>query len=1810
MASVASERIPIATLHPSLPAPATKSITALVTILWPYSSSTRTCALLLADPDFRLRRRRGQVRVQFSGDAAYAVATSQLGIGDKVVLKLGGIQWLQPSGEEEVVRTPGKSVDWELGFRDRLAMLVTRDGKQFANIHVERSTPEPEEVEIEEEAVLNTPSKIVGRFSAEGLRFNTWSSPAFLRHSRLSGGSLSDYDLFADEDESKSRKRRRTSFRNVGVWTYAARTPSPEKGDAMSVDEDGLASPTERVFASKSHVPALPQTPTSATNTPAEPGLDEEELIPESAPNEDALPVAERGAARSMGRKHLRDSMKEQDDALYEQYLEETHDNQGKDAEMNVFPDEPEDEPAAQFSLQDVEDIHGDSDVESLPSVLTDTDVAAPSAAASVRIDESAGDTELESDEDGIEVVEMSPTEMDSEEQESELSENESQETTPNVRVQPAPIRLSSTEEDMSEVEQASPETPSQPQLDQRSYPGTLKESVESAEDVDEHSETQRMSPSVSDQDIKMPFGDTEDSATSYGFTRAKEGEQTNLRSSDVENQPASIPEATPLSNLAAESTASTMPPPVLLLPQQDLTDSKSPTRTPLIGPVNAPSTPQLHPVASTALPLPSPFPGATEASSYMDARPSSLTEQTPRVTETGPQRQEEHTIRPATAMSVAQASQEALPGADSQQKDPNPDPVAQLLAKAPNVPQEDPQLKIHEEESHHFGLDGSVLSAVRASRKASREKPEIVDLQEETQAHESITGTHVEADHSSPVIGPEAEEEAPVREIPEPLAAPIKPLRDEEHQTPQLQDIAHPTLHEVSRIPGTQDVIPDEHGSSTSVAAKRAPGQALGTNLLERRDLPESDDTMMPVFEDDDWDMPDATAVTPPDVASTPKASNEARASENRPSSTPQKRIFDPSTSQTGRPPASSAVDIVDLGSDSSEGEEGEPSADVPVDEPFKSPSVRQKETVGTTSLPEEPPVTQPEPQADEPPPTQEKARTARNPPSTPQTRRRTRQYTEELASQQRKTRQSTVETVSQADTSTPSRSQKRNLRSSQTSRTPRASQETSGVAARVAQRRRRIEVKDSENEWNSNASISTQRPSSPSVPSDGPVPTEFEPSAGLEPSQVLGELSQMSQQTREESLERPSMSPITPVAPEPASNISLHASQGSFEDPHEAQNQRLQRELEGDTDENLTAERSSSPFPELDFKWGSKKQEEQTETQQSSQQVLEQEAQSRQSSILRDEYDNMGPTHSSMLQDDSSIIRAMRTSQFPFELMREEEQVTQSVEDDDSQQTIRAPSPIERKQFGEETQVEESQSEHMSQTRNNATHGHQSPTMIHEQSQDVWSSPPIEAPINPIKPTTRPQHPQESSILTPEASQELSQLQPTARKAHDDSHFPPTPHLTQATLATPSFSHNTSQTAEMQTVIQPNVKQQRDEALNEDTAMTDSVVAPHSPKAADDTTMAELPQPLKSSTIERTSPPPTQQQQQQLLQESLSQGTRTAYSYFTSLNNLRSFVNSPSQQLVDVLAVCTRPNKLPVRATAGARDYHTVFSITDASLLNLDGGGGDDDDGSNGDVGGGANEQTVRVQVFRPWKAALPELDVGDPVLLRGFAVKSSKKGLMLVSGEESAWCVFRYGHGHGTSQSQSQSQSRASSVQNGGPEDNDEEKKEKKAKKKEKRKSTIMDSTRPIWADVMSGLWGAVIPPSSGPEEEGGEQKEDSSEEESADEKVEESQLRRSLPPLHNPVSGATKEEVHGPPVEYGDEERRRAWELREWWVGGDGPKVIKVEEEENGSSVVKKEKKSESVVEANGDTEGRSERKKEEKAKANDIFRAFI
>ena len=96
-------------------------IEAVVALVWPYSSSTRTLSLLLAEPDIRLRKRKGQVKVSFRGASAEAVAKSQVGIGDTIQLALEGAQWIHST---EDVSTPGKKIEWDLVFEGRTKLDV------------------------------------------------------------------------------------------------------------------------------------------------------------------------------------------------------------------------------------------------------------------------------------------------------------------------------------------------------------------------------------------------------------------------------------------------------------------------------------------------------------------------------------------------------------------------------------------------------------------------------------------------------------------------------------------------------------------------------------------------------------------------------------------------------------------------------------------------------------------------------------------------------------------------------------------------------------------------------------------------------------------------------------------------------------------------------------------------------------------------------------------------------------------------------------------------------------------------------------------------------------------------------------------------------------------------------------------------------------------------------------------------------------------------------------------------------------------------------------------------------------------------------------------------------------------------------------------------------------------------------------------------------------------------------------------------------------------------------------------------------
>lgn len=113
--------LPIAQLTPLLNAPASRCIKAVVSLTWPYSSATGAIAFLLSEPDFRLRRVRGQVRVQFAGSSAKSVAKAGIASGDEITLCLDGVEWLE---NQDSVATPGRGVEFELKFTERLHLQV------------------------------------------------------------------------------------------------------------------------------------------------------------------------------------------------------------------------------------------------------------------------------------------------------------------------------------------------------------------------------------------------------------------------------------------------------------------------------------------------------------------------------------------------------------------------------------------------------------------------------------------------------------------------------------------------------------------------------------------------------------------------------------------------------------------------------------------------------------------------------------------------------------------------------------------------------------------------------------------------------------------------------------------------------------------------------------------------------------------------------------------------------------------------------------------------------------------------------------------------------------------------------------------------------------------------------------------------------------------------------------------------------------------------------------------------------------------------------------------------------------------------------------------------------------------------------------------------------------------------------------------------------------------------------------------------------------------------------------------------------
>ncbi|CRK18391.1 hypothetical protein BN1723_011555 [Verticillium longisporum] len=258
----------IAELNPELQDAPKRVIRGEITVFWPYSPLRDAIAFILAEPDFRLRRDRGTVRLEFTGASAKAVADLGLGGGDEVTLSLDGAAWDARDTRMPAVGTP---LEWQLRFNHKLLALVARvahEDTKLLNIDLpldEAQQPDKSDVAALAAAIQDhgpegsiTPPRdptpettLRTKRPAEGsLEPGEFASPAFLKRARISYGSLFEGgpDPFDDRGDVQGKGRKTPKAgRFSSAWRYASRSPTPdvEEVDDVTSDDPTNDFPTE-----------------------------------------------------------------------------------------------------------------------------------------------------------------------------------------------------------------------------------------------------------------------------------------------------------------------------------------------------------------------------------------------------------------------------------------------------------------------------------------------------------------------------------------------------------------------------------------------------------------------------------------------------------------------------------------------------------------------------------------------------------------------------------------------------------------------------------------------------------------------------------------------------------------------------------------------------------------------------------------------------------------------------------------------------------------------------------------------------------------------------------------------------------------------------------------------------------------------------------------------------------------------------------------------------------------------------------------------------------------------------------------------------------------------------------------------------------------------------------------------------------------------------------------------------------------------------------------------------------------------------
>jgi hypothetical protein len=118
--------IPIAKLLPGIQS---GHIRAIVMVKWPYSSSRREMAVILAEPSLRLRRANGQVKARFTNASALSLTMADITVGDEMLLSLQGAAAEWKSEDEKLER----GIGLELRYTNSVALRVLRNGVEVVS---------------------------------------------------------------------------------------------------------------------------------------------------------------------------------------------------------------------------------------------------------------------------------------------------------------------------------------------------------------------------------------------------------------------------------------------------------------------------------------------------------------------------------------------------------------------------------------------------------------------------------------------------------------------------------------------------------------------------------------------------------------------------------------------------------------------------------------------------------------------------------------------------------------------------------------------------------------------------------------------------------------------------------------------------------------------------------------------------------------------------------------------------------------------------------------------------------------------------------------------------------------------------------------------------------------------------------------------------------------------------------------------------------------------------------------------------------------------------------------------------------------------------------------------------------------------------------------------------------------------------------------------------------------------------------------------------------------------------------------------